>query len=261
MKRIILITVGFLVLTAVSVVSIMLVNSKVAPTPLNSGAVYDATKSALESELVHSIVPKAEKSELTFDYTQTGIDSSNNKIDVFVDEDKNEYLFNDKGEQIGFFGSNSGIAAQSENVKISLDDAIAISNEALREINVADREYTMTKAKYFENMQEYSITYHYFVDGYRTSDFVFVDISPEGVLTTYAAPNMGLFDDVDIPEIDKSEIEKTVADYITQTYDCKDYSIDDMILVRKNGLEFSVSYSVTLSDNTIAADVYNVSLS
>ena len=262
MRKVILITIGCLTLAAALAVAILLVKPQATPSPLDSGAVYDAAKSTKESESTHSIVPKAEKSELIFDYTQTGINPSDNKIDVFIDADKNEYLFNDKGEQIGFMMSNSKVKTYSADAdKTTLDEAVTIADKVLREITADNRDYTMTEAKYFENMQEYSITYHYFVNGYRTSDFVFVDISPEGVLTTYAAPNMGLFDDVDIPEIDKSEIEKTVADYITQTYDCKDYSIDDMMLVKKDGLELSVSYSVTLSDNTITADVYSVSLS
>lgn len=211
---------------------------------------------------MNSEICQSEKSSLTYNRTELAQGSLENGIDVYLDTNKNEYLFNDKGEQIGFKKSNGGISAYSQrDYRISLDDAIVIANEVLREINAADRDYTMTEAKYFENMQEYSITYHYFVDGYRTSDFAFVNISPNGVLTAYAAPNMGSFDNVVVPEINKSEIEKTVADYITRTYDCKDYSIDDMILVNKEELELSVLYSVTLTDNMIVADAYNVNLS
>lgn len=248
-------------MAAVSVVSIMLVNSKVAPAPLNSGAVYDATKSTEESGSVHSIVPKAEKSELTFDYTQTGINPSDDKIDVFIDADKNEYLFNDKGEQVGFKKSNNGIDTYSSNVyEINLEKAITIADTVLHETVNTNQNYTMTGAKYIENLNLFSITYHYFAGEYRTSDFALMFISNKGELMSYIAPNVGLFDGVDIPKIDKSGIERTVADYITQTYDCKDYSIEDMMLVKKDGLELSVSYYVTLSDDTVTADAYSINL-
>lgn len=66
MKKIIFIVIGILVLAAVSITAILLVNSKSAPAPLQSGVVYDATKSAVESVPEQSISLQADKSELTF---------------------------------------------------------------------------------------------------------------------------------------------------------------------------------------------------
>lgn len=263
MKRIIIIIVGCFVLAAVSITAILLVNSKSAPAPLQSGVVYDATKSAVESAPEQSISLQADKSELTFGYTQMLDGSSVGNVDIYLDADKNKYLFNDKGEQIGFMASGKGAKAYSTySENINLDKAVEIADNVLREIAGNNRDYTMTEAKYFDNMDVYSVSYHYFVDGYKTSDFAFVDISPKGEIVTYAAPNIGLFDGVIVPEINKSEIEKTVADYITQTYDCKDYSIDGEITIDKtdDGFEISVPYSVTLSNGALTADIYYVIL-
>lgn len=263
MKKIIIIVIGILVLAAASVTAILLMNSRTVSAPLQSGVVYDATKSAVESAPEQSIALQADKSELIFGYTQMLEGSSVGKVDIYLDADKNKYLFNDNGEQIGFMGSGKGTKTYSEySENINLDEAVEIANNVLREITDNNRDYTITEAKYFDNMGVYSVSYHYFVDGYKTSDFAFIDISPKGEIVTYAAPNVGLFDGVVVPEINKSEIEKTVADYITQTYDCKDYSIDGEMTIDKtdDGLKVMVPYSVTLSNDALTADMYYVSL-
>lgn len=199
--------------------------------------------------------------KLTYDSTEQAQDSIGGEVNIFVDEVDNKYIFDDNGKQVGFIKADRKTATYSSH-KIDLNDAIRIADDVL--LNTIDvnhnHEYTMTDAVYIDDMEIFSITYHFLIDDFLSSDFVFVTLSCDGEILSYAAPNIGAFECVDIPCIDKSEIQQKVVNHITQTYDYIDYSIDNMVLVKNSGLTLLVSYSVTLSDETYVADSFCIDL-
>lgn len=203
----------------------------------------------------------SENTKLDYYATKQAQGSSGDKVSIYKDKVDNKYIFNNKGEQVGFIKSNVNSKTYSD-YKIDMNDAVRIADDVLTNTIKANcsRNYIMTDAAFIDDMNIFSITYHYIIDDFQTSDFVFVTLSCNGEILSYAAPNIGAFDGVNIPPIDKSEIRQMVVNHIIQTYDCIDYSIENMILVKNAGLTLSVSYSVTLSDETYVADSYCIDL-
>lgn len=207
-------------------------------------------------------VPQAKRGALDYDQTVFAQGSSEGGVNVYTDADNNEYIFDENGVQVGYRKSVSGIQMYSGKTgKIDLDEAVTIADNVLRSTIKTEQDYTMTDAQYLDDLEIYSITYHHIVDGYRTSDYAFMFISDKGELLSYAAPNVGSFANVVVPEIDRSEIERFVCEQITQANDYVDCSVNDMMLIRKGDLlKLSVSYTVTMNDGSLFADTYIVDL-
>lgn len=83
----------------------------------------------------------------------------------------------------------------------------------------------------------YSVNFSVLINGYRSGDFAFVNMDKDGSITGYAAPYVGLFDNLEIPKIDENKLISTVEEQIKSQYgEIPSYKIENKIInVDKNG--------------------------
>lgn len=214
-----------------------------------------------------SVIPfQINKSQLTFiesEKSQNENVDDIKQIDIFMDNQKNQFIYNQEGKQVGYI-KNSNQQSKTRSASLPVDEIKIIANDTLN--TLADIEsYTLVDFIYEETSGSYILTYYRLINGYRSSDFIFITLSPTGDLLSYAAPNVHSFDGLSIPEINEGNYRQQLSSYLYEKYgsEMKEYSIlgDPMIILNGNSLEFRLGYKITFQDGTQTADVHIFKLS
>lgn len=120
------------------------------------------------------------------------VDLPNCVIDVYADNENNQYLFNE--DKLTAFLNDS--ADSSENVKhrITLDEAGDIADGIVASLGLGA--YPERSGDFTKTHNTYSFAYKRSVRGFMTDDEILVDITPDGVLDNYIVRNSGKFDNL-----------------------------------------------------------------
>ena len=120
------------------------------------------------------------------------VDLPNCVIDVYADDENNQYLFNE--DKLTAFLNDS--ADSSENVKhrITLDEAGDIADGIVASLGLGA--YPERSGDFTKTHNTYSFAYKRSVRGFMTDDEILVDITPDGELDNYIVRNSGKFDNL-----------------------------------------------------------------
>ena len=120
------------------------------------------------------------------------VDLPNCVIDVYADNENNQYLFNE--DKLTAFLNDS--ADSSENVKhrITLDEAGDIADGIVASLGLGA--YPERSGDFTKTHNTYSFAYKRSVCGFMTDDEILVDITPDGELDNYIVRNSGKFDNL-----------------------------------------------------------------
>lgn len=120
------------------------------------------------------------------------VDLPNCVIDVYADDENNQYLFYE--DKLTAFLNDS--ADSSENVKhrITLDEAGDIADGIVASLGLGA--YPERSGDFTKTHNTYSFAYKRSVRGFMTDDEILVDITPDGELDNYIVRNSGKFDNL-----------------------------------------------------------------
>lgn len=207
----------------------------------------------------------ANKSQLTFAECEKSLNtdiSESKQVDIFFDNQKNQFIFNQEGKQVGYI-KNSAEQIKTRTAPLQEDEIKSIANHIL-EILADSYLYALCDYIYEEYSDTHILTYYRYVNGYRSSDFIFITLSSTGELLAYAAPNINSFSNITIPEINEDKYKFQLFKVLSKKYgsEMKEYVILDepMIVLNNNILEFQVNYAITFQDGTKTADIYSFAI-
>jgi len=163
--------------------------------------------------------------------------------EIDVRKEDGEYTYNDKGQVIGF---SMATDQRPKNIKASL----YLSEEKLREIaeNYLKNYVSLEKFTYagfteYPERQEYRFDYVRKISGYSSHESLMISLVYDGTVVNYYAANLGMFDNVYVPEIDELKILK---------------QLDIMVKQRQGNISYDIKDSrslVILEDETLAMQI------
>ena len=206
------------------------------------------------------------KSDLTLKEIASPEYTGDKNVEIYEDQDQNEFIFDGEGNVVGFLKSKYTMNYNEHQAKMKKAQAVSQAQieqkaqEFLENAGVDTNQYELTDHTDSEDMQAHVLTYYHFVNGYKTSDFVMLFLDKMGAVTSYAAPNKGAFDGVTIPSIDETSCQDRLQQQIQEKYgDEASYQITEKILVKEQEtFSFAYSVAVSLPDGTTNADMYQI---
>lgn len=185
-------------------------------------------------------------------YKETRINNESNKENhVYTDKSKNQYIFNEYGNMIGFISVvNQNNLDTINSIKISADDRRHICEDFLSQQIGSILGYKYFGETYVDKQGYYELLYYKMINGIKTSDFIFIDISPTGDIVAFAAPNINCFSEIKVPEFSVDDYSENIFDILNQKYpNMISYDIKDAILQKNlNSIDLVVYIEVSLSD-------------
>lgn len=188
-------------------------------------------------------------------------ENNENGYEQYTDDNNNTYIFKkNKDECVGFLKSDvsDNIVTRSavEDVKTQ-EECKNIAIDFL--MNVIDFEnYTLVNENYTQDTEIYTFNYSRFIRGYQSSDFAFVTVDKNGNIKGYAAPNVGIFNNVAVPEISSNLLDSKINSELTKAYgsNLESYDILNRILIYEEGrLSMVVSLKIEANDYSLAEEI------
>lgn len=173
------------------------------------------------------------------------IKTHNDIVTVYKDKVSNEYLFKNEN-MIGFLENKrieKNITTKTDNVKIETSDIQ--KNEMLKNINLND--YKLDNVIYTKDYGEMFYTYVKYINDIKTNDFVDISFNVDGTLSSYSAPNQGIFDHL-ITRIKQKDINEFIKRTMEKKYKNVKYNIESTYLDYQND-KYIVVCDVTLYYN------------
>lgn len=168
-------------------------------------------------EIVNSL--SIAKSGTKLKYKETVVYSETNKIDVYTDENQNEYRYNLNGELVTFNANAMAVDTITGTIDkdtITIDDVKALAPKYAAAIFGDDfNGYTMDNAEYYQSIGGYNVT---FTKKYGEGNFIkgehcFVQILPNGALRKCNISRGIDYDDLDTQRLE-GITEKTILDFV-----------------------------------------------
>jgi len=213
-----------------------------------------------ENLKLQEAIPKNidEASGLKYEETE---DWSNKKVDTYVDNEGREYLYgNEDRKLVGFYDySNSHTLNE---IYIQNEDNLKIIAYNFLKNYIKIDNYTFLKHTYDEYAKVHSFEYSIVIQGYKSSDFAYVDIRNDGTIKAFAFTNAGLFEGIKIPKINETEMIKTFEKMIKEKYKFVKYEIDykTLTLSAEKKCEMSIGFILTFDDGIQCGYSINVPL-
>lgn len=185
-------------------------------------------------------------------YKETRIDDESNKENyVYADKSENQYIVNEYGDIIGFISVvNQNKLDTINSIKISADDRRQICEDFLSKQIGSVLDYKYFGETYINEQGYYELLYYKMINGIKTSDFIFIDISPTGDIVAFAAPNINCFSEIKVPKFSVNDYSDDIFDILNQKYpNIISYDIKDAILQKSSSsIDLVVYIEVSLSD-------------
>lgn len=155
------------------------------------------------------------QSYITVDKTDMTLVSQDQEEECYQDENGDEYSFDKNTDSCIGYSKNSSNLYTSGDIK-GEEECRQIAEQFLNE-RLDLSEYTFFDQKLFGG-NNYSIDYTKTIQGYPTMDCVYVIMKTNGIITDYRMLNSGMFDNVEVPKINESEIERKIIQNIKEEY-------------------------------------------
>lgn len=214
--------------------------------------INDITTNYEYSEIC-DVVTSFDGEQVNIQYKETRInDELNEENYIYNDKLENQYVIDEDGDIVGFISAIKQTEINAANqVKLSSDKRRQIcENFLLNQIgNISDYKYF---GETFNSQQKYyELTYYKTINGIKTSDFIFIDISSAGDIVAFAAPNMNCFSEIIVPKFTVEDYDKDIVNILNERYpNMISYSITDTILQKNsNSVNLIVYLEVSLADN------------
>ena len=120
------------------------------------------------------------------------VDLPNCVIDVYADDENNQYLFNE--DKLTAFLNDSTDSSENVKHRITLDEAGDIADGIVASLGLGA--YPERSGDFTKTHNTYSFAYKRSVRGFMTDDEILVDITPDGELDNYIVRNSGKFDNL-----------------------------------------------------------------
>lgn len=155
---------------------------------------------------------------------------------VAYDESNNKRIINSDGKQTGFMMSYEnqnarGVKSNDKSYVLGKEAIQSIASDFLATI-VDQKEYEISDIKYYEDGEYYTVTYYNYLSGFKTQDYVFIDLDAMGNIIAYAAPCEGSMDNVDLSGISRKDLETQLRSQLSAKYDMNkiQYQVEDEIV-------------------------------
>ncbi len=169
--------------------------------------------------------------------------SRHNMRDTYINEDRNAELSFDSlsGEFAGIFFYYTWENYDAADIENSHDKALEQAKQlASGYIDLDEYVLTETQDPHYKDDEEnteigqhgegritvYDFTFTKKVNGFNTSDSFVVGITSKGDLQSFHAYDTGLFEQRDVPEIDKDELAKSIDENLKEIYSKYEYTYE-----------------------------------
>ncbi len=99
------------------------------------------------------------------------------------------------------------------------------------------------------------------IAGYKSADIAFVILTDDGEFVGYAAPNVGIFEQCSIPEIDEAALKEKLEAAMTRKRPFSAYTIDNRIWNMADQSELEMIFEVTVvRDGQEERETYHIPL-
>lgn len=153
---------------------------------------------------------------------------------TIICEDKNDNLYQIRDDEIvGFFNCED----DEEIMELSLAQIETIAEEYLHTLSNSDR-YILDECKYNEYRDTYRYYYYYHLGEYKTTDVVYIEIDKFGNIKSFAKPNEGLFDDINIELLSEAYIKEKAIEMTQYNIENIDIIVDDIIIEKEETIRY-----------------------
>ena len=162
----------------------------------------------------------------------------NDKYENYKDDEGNEFTFK-KGTDICVGFISKPLDADTDNIK-SEDELKKIAEDFLRE-KVSISEYSLGYQYINDSGQICTMTFNKYIQGYKTSDTIGITVELDGQVFAYHVTDYKLFDNLDIPVIDKQMVDDTIQSAVKEKYGDADYKVQSETLIYEDK-KFYIDY-------------------
>jgi len=167
-------------------------------------------------------------------------------LDSKVGDSEMVLITDDNGEEIGYFNPDYNLSENAAN--ISLSERMAIQKSAY---NFDENKYTLIQDVFTEDTGVYSTVYAYMINGIPTGDIIIFMTSSSGEIVSFAHPNEGVFDGVEVTDEMVNLATEQLKAHMEER-EIYEYVVDDIRITNDNGepeFRFSVEYTYEPVDN------------
>ena len=158
-------------------------------------SMHPHTSETAKNEILSSIPEKIENNTSELHYKETKTDNlTDKKTDIYTDSKGNQYMYgNDDGKIKGFY---IGIDSTSINSEIKNQDELRNLAKNFLKNYIELNKYYFVGHTYADDTKVYTYNFNRLIKGYNSADFAFVMLKDDGSIIGYAAPNIGIFDNI-----------------------------------------------------------------
>lgn len=183
----------------------------------------------------------------------------NRQMDVYADKEGNQFIYDHGDGSIrGFY---KGI--DSDRVVSAVKDEEELKNiaETFLKAFIPFDLYTFVNHTYTQDTNVHTFGYSREIAGYKSADIAFVILTDDGEFVGYAAPNVGIFEQCSIPEIDEAALKEKLEAAMTRKRPFSAYTIDNRIWNMTDQSELEMIFEVTVvRDGQEERETYHIPL-
>lgn len=172
------------------------------------------------------------------------IGTKENEMDVYADKEGNQFIYDHGDGSIrGFY---KGI--DSDRVVSAVKDEEELKNiaETFLKAYIPFDLYTFVNHTYTQDTNVHTFGYSREIAGYKSADIAFIMLTDDGEFVGYAAPNVGIFEQCSIPEIDEAALKEKLEAAMTGKRPFSAYTIDNRIWNMTDQSELEMIFEVTV---------------
>ena len=249
----------FRIIIFLLLISFLFLISSCMPEKIPETSSHSHTSETETDEILSSVPEKIENNTSELQYKETKTDDlTEKKTDIYTDSQGNQYIYGaDDGKIKGFY---KGIDSSSISSEIKNEDELKTIAENFIENYIELNKYNFVSRTYADDTKVSTYNFNRLINGYNSADFAFVMLKDDGSIIGYAAPNIGIFDNIRVPEINENKAIQTLEEIMKLKYDYSQYKIETKRLVvnSKNKCELSFSVTMTFDEESKQRDTFNV---
>lgn len=220
---------------------------------------YDSKSESVYAETIFQSKIASETEELQ---KIMGVESSELEVNQqlsseenVVYEDKDNNLYEVQDEEITSFFS---MEEDANSPELSEEQIKAMAEEYLDTLAKADK-YVLYNEKYNKYTETYRYYYYYYLGEYKTTDVVYIEIDKNGNIKSFAKPQEGVFENVDIKLLSKEEIETRALENTYYNREAFNIHVTDIIIEKEESVKYRVSLECKeLNSDMVYTDVVYV---
>ncbi len=183
----------------------------------------------------------------------------NRQMDVYADKEGNQFIYDHGDGSIrGFY---KGMDSDRVVSAVKNEDELKNIAETFLKAYIPFDLYTFVNHTYTQDTNVHTFGYSREIAGYKSADIAFVMLTDDGEFVGYAAPNVGIFEQCSIPEIDEAALKEKLEAAMTGKRPFSAYTIDNRIWNITAQSELEMIFEVTVvRDGQEERETYHIPL-